>query len=207
MFAVGIEWGNELQVLGQHVGYSALAVGFAVLIGLPLGVAIGHSGRGRNVVLAASGVLRALPTLGLLTWLTLALPLGVRMPLVPSTIVLVVLAVPPVLAAVQSGVASIPRPIVDAAVAMGLNTRQVVWSVELPLALPTILGGIRSCALQVIATATIAAYVGLGGLGRYLLDGMALRDYPLMLKGAVMVTVLALVVDGLFALVLKGRKV
>lgn len=204
---MGIEWGNELQVLGQHVSYSALAVGFAVLIGLPLGVAIGHSGRGRNVMLAASGVLRALPTLGLLTWLTLALPLGVRMPLVPSTIVLVVLAVPPVLAAAQSGVASIPRPIVDAAVAMGLNTRQVVWSVELPLALPTILGGIRSCALQVIATATIAAYVGLGGLGRYLLDGMALRDYPLMLKGAVMVTVLALVVDGLFALVLKGRKV
>lgn len=204
---MGIEWGNELQVLGQHVGYSALAVGFAVLIGLPLGVAIGHSGRGRNVVLATSGVLRALPTLGLLTWLTLALPLGVRMPLVPSTIVLVVLAVPPVLAAAQSGVASIPRPIVDAAVAMGLNTRQVVWSVELPLALPTILGGIRSCALQVIATATIAAYVGLGGLGRYLLDGMALRDYSLMLKGAVMVTVLALVVDGLFALVLKGWKV
>lgn len=204
---MGIEWGNELQVLGQHVGYSALAVGFAVLIGLPLGMAIGHSGRGRNVMLAASGVLRALPTLGLLTWLTLALPLGVRMPLVPSTIVLVVLAVPPVLAATQSGVASIPRPIVDAAVAMGLNTRQVVWSVELPLALPTILGGIRSCALQVIATATIAAYVGLGGLGRYLLDGMALRDYPLMLKGAVMVTVLALVVDGLFALVLKVRKV
>ena len=204
---MGLEWGNELHVLGQHVGYSALAVGFAVLIGLPLGVAIGHSGRGRNVMLAASGVLRALPTLGLLTWLTLALPLGVRMPLVPSTIVLVVLAVPPVLAAAQSGVASIPRPIVDAAVAMGLNTRQVVWSVELPLALPTILGGIRSCALQVIATATIAAYVGLGGLGRYLLDGMALRDYPLMLKGAVMVTVLALVVDGLFALVLKGRKV
>ena len=204
---MGIEWGNELQVLGHHVGYSALAVGFAVLIGLPLGVAIGHSGRGRNVMLAASGVLRALPTLGLLTWLTLALPLGVRMPLVPSTIVLVVLAVPPVLAAAQSGVMSIPRPIVDAAVAMGLNTRQVVWSVELPLALPTILGGIRSCALQVIATATIAAYVGLGGLGRYLLDGMALRDYPLMLKGAVMVTVLALVVDGLFALVLKGRKV
>ena len=204
---MGIEWGDELQVLGQHVGYSALAVGFAVLIGLPLGVAIGHSGRGRNVMLAAFGVLRALPTLGLLTWLTLALPLGVRMPLVPSTIVLVVLAVPPVLAAAQSGVVSIPRPIVDAAVAMGLNTRQVVWSVELPLALPTILGGIRSCALQVIATATIAAYVGLGGLGRYLLDGMALRDYPLMLKGAVMVTVLALVVDGLFALVLKGRKV
>lgn len=204
---MGIEWGNELQVLGQHVGYSALAVGFAVLIGLPLGVAIGHSGRGRNVMLAAFGVLRALPTLGLLTWLTLALPLGVRMPLVPSTIVLVVLAVPPVLAAAQSGVVSIPRPTVDAAVAMGLNTRQVVWSVELPLALPTILGGIRSCALQVIATATIAAYVGLGGLGRYLLDGMALRDYPLMLKGAVMVTVLALVVDGLFAFVLKGRKV
>lgn len=187
----------------EHLGYSLLAVLIAVAIGLPLGVAIGHTQRGSQVVLALSGALRALPTLGLLTWLTLALSFGIRMPLVPATIVLVVLGIPPVLAAAQSGVASIPVPISDAARAMGNSPWQVVVGVELPLAAATIIGGIRSCALQVIATATIAAYIGLGGLGRFLLDGIALRDYPQMLAGAIAVTVVALVIDAVLVVLQK----
>ncbi|MCK7675275.1 ABC transporter permease [Corynebacterium pygosceleis] len=181
--------------LGEHLWYSALAVGIAVLIALPLGLWLGHTGKGASGVIAATGALRAMPSLGLLTWLTLEISFGIRLPVVPSTIVLLILAVPPVLAATVSGVSTVSRPIVDAARAMGHNERQIITRVELPLAAPTIVGGVRSCVLQVLATATISAYIGLGGLGRYLLDGLALRDYEQMLVGAVLVSVLALAAD------------
>ncbi|APT85571.1 ABC transporter permease [Corynebacterium aquilae] len=189
--------------LAQHLGYSFLALAIALIIALPIGLAIGHTGKGTGIVLATSGALRALPTLGLVTWLALALPMGVTRPLVPATIVLVVLGVPPILAAVQSGVAAIDRPIIDAANAMGYSPAQVIREVEIPLAAGPIIGGIRSSMLQIIATATIAAYIGLGGLGRLLLDGLAVRDFPQMIAGALLVAISALVIDAPLALAQK----
>jgi osmoprotectant transport system permease protein len=168
----------------------------AAAIAVPLGLWIGHTGRLRGLAVAVTGALRALPTLGLLTLMVLWRGIG----LTPPTIALVVLAIPPLLAGAYAGLESVDRATVDAARAIGMTEWQVLGRVEIPLAMPLIVGGIRSAVLQVVATATIAAYIGLGGLGRYLIDGLAVRDYPQMLAGSLVVVVLALVLDGCFVL-------
>lgn len=187
----------------EHAWYSALALALAVLIAVPLGLYVGHTGRGRGLAVGISGGLRALPSLGLLTFLAVAMDLGLRWSIIPSTIVLAILAVPPLLAGTYSGVEAIDHEIVDGARGTGLSERQIVRDVEVPLALPLMWGGLRSATLQVLATATISAYLGLGGLGRYILDGLPVRDYPKMLAGALLVIILALAVDA--ALAALGR--
>lgn len=187
--------------LAEHGWYSALALLLAVIVAVPLGLFVGHTGRGRGLAVGVSGGLRALPSLGLLTFLAIAMGLGLRWSIVPSTLVLAVLAVPPLLAGTYSGVEAVDPEVVDGARGTGLSELQIVRDVELPLALPLIWGGVRSAALQVLATATISAYLGLGGLGRYILDGLPVRDYPKMLAGALLVIVLALAVDAVLALV------
>ncbi|MBP0096029.1 ABC transporter permease [Prescottella equi] len=179
----------------QHLWYSLLAVAGAAVIAVPIGLAIGHFRRGEIVVVGAVNALRSLPTLAVLTLLVLLLGLG----LVPPILALVLLGIPPLLAGAYAGVANVDRQVVDAAEAMGMTTRQVLLRVEVPNALPLILGGLRSATLQVIATATVAAYVNLGGLGRYIFDGLALRSYDRVLVGALLVAALALIVDGLLA--------
>ena len=184
----------------EHLGYSALALVIAVLIAVPVGVWIGHTGRGRRVVVGLSSALRALPTLGLLTFLAIVLQIGLRQAVIPTTIVLVVLAVPPLLAGTYAGLQAVPREVVHAARANGHSTGQLIGQVELPLALPMVVGGLRSATLQVLATTSVAAYLGLGGLGRYLFDALAVQDYTTMLAGALLIAVLALAVDGLLLL-------
>lgn len=179
----------------QHLWYSLLAVAGAAVLAVPIGLAIGHFRRGEIVVVGVVNALRSLPTLGVLTLLVLLLGLG----LVPPILALVLLGIPPLLAGAYAGVANVDRQVVDAAEAMGMTTRQVLLRVEVPNALPLILGGLRSATLQVIATATVAAYVNLGGLGRYIFDGLALRSYDRVLVGALLVAALALIVDGLLA--------
>lgn len=186
-----------LPRLGDHLYYSGLATGIAVVIGLPLGLAIGHTGRGRAFVIAISGAARALPTLGLLFFIILFTGLG----LWPLVAVLAILAVPPIIAGSYAGLESVNRQTIDAARAVGMTEWQVLWRVEVPLALPLIIGGIRSAVLQVIATATIAGYVGLTGLGRFLIEGLSVRNYTLAIAGAILVAALALLVDGLLALI------
>lgn len=184
----------------EHLWYSVLALLVAMIVAIPLGLYVGHTGRGRGLAISLSGALRAMPSLGLLTLLAVAMALPLSLSVVPSTIVLAILAIPPLLANTYAGVEGIDPDVVDGARATGLSERQIVAGVELPLAGPMILGGIRSATLQVLATATISAYLGLGGLGRYILDGLPVRDYPKMLAGAIIVTVLALAVDGLLKL-------
>lgn len=183
----------------EHLGYTALAVLAAALIAVPIGVAVGHSRKSANAVVAVSGALRALPELGLLTWLAISLPRGISWPILPSVIVLVLLAVAPLLAGIVAGFDSVERDVVLSARAAGYSEKQILRDVELPLAAPVMLGGLRSCVVQVLATATVVAYIGLGGLGRYLIDGLAVQDYPRMVAGAVVVTLLALVVDLILA--------
>lgn len=201
--ADGANWSGA-NGLGQrllaHLGYTLAAVTIAAVVALPLGVLMGHMRRGVNGVVAVSGALRALPSLGLLTWLTLEFSFGVRMPVIPAIVTLVILAIPPMLAGTVTGVTAIPRGVVDSARAAGFSESDIVRQVELPLAAPSIVGGIRSAAVQVLATTTIVACIGLSGLGRYLIDGLALRDYPQMLVGALMVALLAFAVDGVLAL-------
>lgn len=178
----------------EHVGYSVLTVALSAAFAVPLGLWIGHTGRLRGLAVGLSGALRALPTLGLLTWFVLLAGIGLAAP----TLALVILAIPPLLAGTYAGLESLDRQTVDAARAVGFTEWQVLRKVEIPLALPLLVGGFRSAALQVISTATVAAYIGLGGLGRFLIDGQAYRDYPQMVGGSVLVIALALAVDGLF---------
>ena len=114
---------------------------------------------------------------------------------------LVLLAIPPLLAGTYAGIEAVDPAARDAAKGVGMSPVQVLRQVELPNALPLLFSGVRSATLQVVATATIAAFVGLGGLGRYLIDGIALGDYPQTAGGAVLVAGLAVVLDGVFALV------
>lgn len=183
------------QRLIEHLGYTTLTMIIALAVALPLGAWIGHSGRGGFLVVGLANGLRALPTLGLLVLLVGLTGIGLLGPLVA----LVILAVPPVLAGTYAGVRNVDRAVVDAARGMGMRGREILFKVELPNALPLIIGGVRSSVLQVISTATIAAYVALGGLGRYIMDGLATRDFPQMAAGALLVAVLAVVADLLLA--------
>lgn len=185
--------------IAEHLGYTALAVLCAALIAVPIGMFVGHTGRGASAVLAVSGALRALPALGVLTWLIITIPRGISWPIIPATIVLVLLAVAPLLAGVVAGFDSVPPDVVFSARASGFSEKQILGAVELPIAAPIIVGGLRSCVVQVLATAVVVAYVGMGGLGRYLIDGLAVQDYARMVAGAIVVTLVALVVDLLLA--------
>ncbi|OBH14302.1 ABC transporter permease [Mycobacterium sp. E3247] len=179
----------------EHLEYTAIAVGASALIAVPAGLIIGHTGRGTLLVVGAVNGLRALPTLGVLLLGTLLFGLGLGPPLVA----LMLLGVPALLAGTYAGIANVDPTVVDAARAMGMTEAQVLW-VEARNAMPLILGGLRSATLQVVATATVAAYASLGGLGRYLIDGIKEREFHLALVGALMVAVLALALDGLLAL-------
>lgn len=183
--------------LGEHVGYSLVGVLLACLIAIPLGWSVGHTRRGRSLTVALSGAARALPTLGLVTLFGLLLGIG----LVGPMLAFVILAIPSVLAGAYAGVEAADPQAVDAARALGMTEWQVLTRVEIPLGLTLLVGGVRSAFLQVVATATLAAYVGSGGLGRYLFLGLKTQDYAQMLAGSLLVVALALVGDLVFALI------
>lgn len=186
----------------EHLAYSAATLALAALVGVPLGLWIGHTGRGRVLVVNLVNGVRSVPTLGLLFVAVLVVgPLlaGDIAFLLPSIFVLVLLAIPPILAGAYAGVEGVDPGARDAARGMGMSSGEVLAKVEVPCALPLIFSGLRSAALQVVATATLAASVSLGGLGRFLIDGQAYRDYGQMAGGALLVAVLALLVDLVFA--------
>lgn len=203
----GANWAGPLGIaarLAQHLQITVLSVVIAAVVAVPLGLAIGHSGRGRAAVIAVTGAARALPTFGVLTlFVLIGIQFGAGLSLPPVIVVLVILAIPPLLAGAYAGVEAVDRLTVDAARGQGMTEWQILARVELPLALPLLVGGLRSATLQVVATATIAAYVAQGGLGRYLIEGIQGRDYLRAVVGAVLVAALALLLDGLLAVVQK----
>ncbi|WP_312899804.1 ABC transporter permease [Corynebacterium variabile] len=179
----------------QHIGVTLLVLVVAAVIALPVGLVIGHTRRGAGLIGAVTGALRAIPTLGLITLFGLALGIGLQAPV----LAIIVLAIPSLLAGAYSGVQSINPALPQAARAIGMRPWQVVLTVELPLALPVIVGGIRAATLQVVATTTLAAYTSDTGLGRYIFAGLKSRDYPEMLGGSVLVIALALVLEVILA--------
>ncbi|WP_418059628.1 ABC transporter permease [Pimelobacter simplex] len=194
----GSHWGGPTGIdtrIVQHLWVTFAAVGIAAVLAIPLGILIGHTGRGRLVVVALAGAIRAVPTLGLLTLLGLAIGIGVEAPL----LALVALAFPSLLAGAYAGIEAADPGAVDAARAVGMSEWQVITRVEIPLGAPVLLGGIRAATLQVVATATLAAYISDTGLGRYLFSGLKSRDYAQMLAGALLVAALALLLDLLMA--------
>ncbi|MGC5034866.1 MULTISPECIES: ABC transporter permease [unclassified Streptomyces] len=182
------------QRLLEHVQYSLLALALAAAIGLPVGLLTGHTGRGGNALAFVATAARALPSFGLLVLIVIVMGFG----LLPVMIPLVVLAVPPILVTTYEAVRTVDPSPVDAARGMGMRESRILFQVELPVALPLILSGLRSAAIQIVSTATIAAYVSLGGLGRYIVDGLYQRNYEKVVGGATLVAVLALVTLAVF---------
>ncbi|MCA4132399.1 ABC transporter permease [Arthrobacter sp. M4] len=177
--------------VAEHLAYTGLVMLIAIAIAVPVGLYVGHTGRGRVAVVALAGALRALPTLGLLTLFVLVAGIG----LMPPIWALVILTVPPLLAGTYAGIASVDRNVVDAARAMGMTEWQILFRVEVPNGLQVMFGGFRTGVLQVIATASVVAYINLGGLGRYLFDGLVLSDFSQMFGGSLMIAALAIGVD------------
>jgi osmoprotectant transport system permease protein len=185
--------GITIRILEQ-LYYTGLALLIAALIAIPLGILIGHTGRGAVLVVNLANAWRAIPTLGLLVLLAVTLGFSVLAWLIP----LVVLGIPPILVNTYEGVAGVEPELKDAARGMGMTSWQQVRKVEVPVAMPLIILGLRTGAIFVVATATIAAYIGLGGLGRYIIDGLATNNYGEVAGGAALVVLLALAVQFLF---------
>lgn len=181
----------------QHFWYTGVALGLSVLIALPVGLRIGHTRRGAFLAINLGNAARALPSLGLLM---LAVLLTDQIGFLPVLIALVALGVPPILTSTYAGVSGVDQATIDAARGMGMTGWEILTKVEIPIALPLIISGIRAATLQIVSTATIAAVVALGGLGRYVVDGLKLRDFPQMFAGALLVAVMAVLLDLLFAL-------
>ena len=178
----------------SHFGYAGLSLLVAIVIAVPLGLLIGHYGRGGFLVINVTNVWRAIPTLGLLILVVVLLGVGVLAWLIP----LVALAIPPILVNTYEGVAGVDPDLKDAARGMGMTQWQLLVRVEVPVAIPLIMLGLRTSAIFVVATATIAAEIGVGGLGRYIIDGLAANNYGEVAGGAAVIVVLALVVQVAF---------
>lgn len=190
---------ESIQIeVGLHLLYSGISLAVALIIAVPLGIYVGYTGRGEVVVAGLANGLRALPTLGLLILVVMVLAPVFASQLafvVPAITVLVLLAVPPILTGTYGGIQSADPEAVSAARGMGYTKLQILWHVQLPCALPLFFSGIRGGVLQIVSTATVAAYVGLGGLGRYIIDGRAQGDYLKMLASAIILAVLAVVLE------------
>ena len=189
--------GGILELLVEHVRISAAAVLLAALVALPVGVLLGSTGRGAGAVVVLSNVSRAVPTLALLTVFAVT-PLGFSD--TATILALALFAFPPMLTNTFVGFREVDRDVREAARAMGMSRGQVVTRVEFPLALPLVMTGVRTAAVQVVATATLAALVGGGGLGRIINLGFGQQDYAVMIAGALLVAVLSLLTEVLLVL-------
>ncbi|MFE0681966.1 ABC transporter permease [Streptomyces sp. NPDC058961] len=195
-------WSGENGIwnrLGQHLWLTALCLVLSCLIALPVALVLGHLGKGGTLAVNISNVGRAVPTFAVLVLLLLT-PIG-KYGEWPTIIALILFAVPPLLTNAYVGMREVDRDVVRAARGMGMTGRQLLFRVELPLALPLILTGVRIAAVQLVATATLAALAGGGGLGRIITAGFNLASTPQVVAGAVLVAVFALVVEGVFELV------
>lgn len=184
----------------EHLWYSVTAAVAAIAIALPIGLVVGHTGRGGNVVINVANVGRALPSFGIIVLVVLLLGIG----FLPPFIALVAFAIPPVLTNTYAGIRAVDREVRDAAEGMGMRPLQVLTRIELPVAAPLIMAGVRTAGVQTVATATLAAYVGLGGLGRFIINGLAVQDFARVLAGALLVAALALAVELLLALLQRA---
>lgn len=178
----------------EHLYYSGVATLVALALALPVGLAAGHTGRGGTFAINVANIGRALPTFGVIILAVIVIGLGD----LPIFIALVAFAVPPILTNTYAGIRAVDPDVRDAAEGVGMTGWQVLWRVELAVALPLILAGVRTSAVQVVATATLAAYAGSGGLGRYIVNGFAVRDFPQIFAGALLVALFAIALEVVF---------
>lgn len=186
----------------EHVELCTLAVIIACAIAIPIGVVLGHIRRGGIAAVGVVNIGRALPSFGIIAIaLPICLRLGLGLGFWPTLVALVALALPPIFTNAYTAVRGVDADAVQAANGIGLRAREVLLSVELPLASPVALAAIRVTAVQVVATAPLGALVGWGGLGRFIVDGFAVRDLVQAAAGAILVAGLAIVTDIAFAVV------
>ena len=181
----------------EHLVLSGLAIGIGCLIAVPLGLFIGHTGRGAGAVVALGNLGRAVPSYAMLVIFVPLLGIGFWNALAA----LVLLSIPPILTNSYAGLQGVDRDMVEAGRGMGMRERQILGRVEVPIALPVIIAGVRIAAVQVVATATLAALVGGGALGRFIVDGFALRDTAMLVGGAVLVAILAVLTGRVMTIV------
>ncbi len=183
----------------EHVQLSGLSVLVGLAVALPVGLIIGHTGRGSLLAVSVANIGRALPSFALLVMaLPIVLNLGLGLGFWPTFVPLVLLAIPPILTSSYVAVREVDRDVVEAARGLGMDGAQVIRRVEVPLAAPLIFSGIRVASVQVVATATLGAVVASGGLGRYIVDGIALQEYDRLVAGALLVALLAIVTERAF---------
>jgi len=182
------------QKTAEHLQISGAAMGIALLIAIPLGVWLGHIHRGSFISINVSNIGRALPSLAVI-----AIGLGIfGIGTTNVVFALVVLAFPLMLTNAYVAIDNIDPDVIESARGMGMRPHQILLRIELPLALPLILAGIRTAAVNVVATATLGALVAFGGLGRYIVDGLALQEYDRLFAGALLVALLAIAVEVAF---------
>jgi osmoprotectant transport system permease protein len=183
----------------QHLALSGTALAVAVAIALPLGVALGHTGRGAGLVINTANVGRALPSLAVLALvLPLVFWLHLGLGFWPTVFMLVPLGVPLILVNSYVAIRAVDRDTVEVARGMGMRGWQVLRRVELPLGAPLILDGVRNAAVTIVATATLGALVASGGLGRYIVDGLARQETPRLVAGALLVALLSVATEAIF---------
>lgn len=188
----------------EHISLSAVALALAVAIGLPLGLWIGHTGRGSGAVIAIANIGRAVPSVG---WLGLVFPITLvllgrgGLGFVPAVIALTLLGIPPIVTNTFAGMREVDRELIEAGRGMGMTARQLVWRVEVPVALPVILAGVRVSAVQIVATATLAQIVGGGTLGEFIIQGIFVRALERVVGAALLVALLAIGTELLFSLI------
>lgn len=186
------------NLLVEHLMFSFQSIALAAALALPIGIAVGHFGKGQALVVGLSSVSRAIPTMGLL--FALVMLLGINYRELAVTLALAAIAIPPILAGVYSGISAIERSTKVAAVAQGMKRGQLIWHVELPLAASSIIGGFRIAFIQVVSTVVLAPLVGLGGLGFGIIQGLALRDFAQVTASALVIVLLTLSGDQLIGL-------
>ncbi len=188
----------------EHLSISATALAIAIAIGLPLGLWIGHTGRAAGTVIAVANIGRAVPSVG---WLGIVFPITLvllgraGLGFIPSVIALTALGIPPIVTNTYAGMREVDRDMVDAGRGMGMRESEIVRQVEIPIAFPVILAGVRVSAVQIVATATLAAIVGGGTLGDFIVQGIFVRALDRVVGAAILVAILAIMVELAFSLV------
>jgi osmoprotectant transport system permease protein len=194
-FTTGATWTGPEGIthrLWEHVALSASAVAIALVLALPLGLVLGHLGRGGFLAVNVSNIGRAVPSFAILVIAQqITRDIGTK----PALIALVALAIPPIVTNTYVGMRAVDEDVVESARGMGMTGGQILTRVEAPLAMPVIMAGIRTAAVQVVATATLAALIAGGGLGRFIIDGFAQQDNVMAFGGALLVALLAVVTE------------
>jgi osmoprotectant transport system permease protein len=181
--------------MAEHISICAFSLGLAIVVAVPIGTVLGHLRKGGTVAENIANIGRAVPSLAILIIAVPFVGIGAR----PAELALIALALPPILTNTYVGMARVDDDVREAARGLGMSGWQAIRRAELPLALPLVLAGIRTAAFQVVATATLAALVASGGLGRYIVDGLAVRDNVEVVSGSLLVIALAVTVEALIA--------